>query len=181
MGNRTRTDMPPEATSIPTSVTEESPFTTWATEFTLGLERVGGRLGDVEKSVDRMGHEVRDSNVVAGRAASALERIAKADEERNELLKKAEETRIAEAKKAEEARIADAKEDKKIKEEWKKRLWESQPFQLLITGLVLAMFQSLCIAYLANALPSSIGDAVKHAAVRQDVSEIESSKEGKAP
>lgn len=104
------------------------PTMAWMSEVTLGLERVSGRQAAVEKSLDQLTTEVRDAAGASGAAAEALARIAKAEEDRLVLMRE----------QAREGR------------QWKERIWSSQPFQLLMTGVVMAVLQLLGVAYLAT-------------------------------
>ena len=83
------------------------------------VEGTKGQLSAVEKSIDGMEATVRSSAEVARRAGDALERIAKAEEERNRL----------------------AAEGSKQRADLFGRVWSSQPVQLLILLAICGLAQ----------------------------------------
>ena len=83
------------------------------------VESTKGQLSAVEKSIDGMEATVRSSAEVARRAGDALERIAKAEEERNRL----------------------AAEGTKQRADLFGRIWASQPVQLLILLAICGLAQ----------------------------------------
>jgi hypothetical protein len=142
MGTRTRTEVPQEEAADVTS--------NWMSEMTSGLIamresqhnilveiREGQRA--VEKSTDNLATEIREEMGNSRRSADALERMAKAEEERFKFEKE---------ERAERVKVE--KEERKIREDWKKRLWESQAVQILMLGVVLGFFQLIGFGYLVD-------------------------------
>jgi RNA recognition motif-containing protein len=150
MPNRTRTEVPPEEPTV--DVTSN-----WMSEMTSGLielrESQGAILVEiregqkaVEKSTDKLATEIREELGNSRRAAEALERMAKAEEER---LKLEKEDRAE--------RVKQEREDRKVREDWKKRIWESQAFQMFMLGLVMGFFQLVGFGYLVDRLAPENG------------------------
>lgn len=122
------------------------PTNQWMGEVTSNLIRVDERVGAVEKSVDGLSREVRESNSTSMLAARALERIAKAEEDRNDIERDA-------AKQA----LAAQKEADRNRDKWLTRAWETPAFQLLLTGTVYGILQLMGVAYLMNRLLGGAG------------------------
>lgn len=96
------------------------------------VESTKGQLGAVEKSIDTMEQTVRSSAEVARRAGDALERIAKAEEERNRL----------------------ASEQSKRRDDLLGRVWASPPFQLLLILAIAGIAQLVGLRWVVdNYLP----------------------------
>jgi hypothetical protein len=97
--------------------------------------------GDGLSDCDAHGTIVASSNATAAAAASALMRIAKAEEDRL-----AFETRMHEGK------LKTEREDKLRSDQWLQRVWSSQPVQLVVLGLVLALLQYLGVSHMITEL-----------------------------
>lgn len=115
---------------------------------------VGIREGQraVEKSTDKLATEIREELGNSRRAAEALERMARTEEERLTFEKEDRTERKEREKEEREVRVKQDREDRKVREDWKKRIWESQAFQMLMLGLVMGFFQLLGFGYLVNRL-----------------------------
>lgn len=122
-------------------VRSTDPVAAWMSEVTLLVEQLTGRLKAVEKSVDGVVSEVRTATDTAKMAAAALTRIAKAEESQAQTARD----------RLEGDRLQD-KNDRKNRDKWATRLWESPAVQMLLTGVVLAILQFLGVAYLATHL-----------------------------
>lgn len=120
-------------------LTADDPVSAWMTEMTLLVEQLAGRVGAVEKSVDGMRLEVRMATDTSKIAALALQRIAKAEEDRAET----ERERLEQEKK-------ERLENKRSRERWASRFWESPALQMLLTGLVLGVLQLLGLGWFAR-------------------------------
>ena len=127
MSSRTRGEGEPPSAADPTAK--------WMTEVTVGMVTHSGRIGAMEKSVDGLKGEVRASTEAAKAAVAALERIAKAEEERNR----------------------NEKDAAKARERWAERIWSSQPFQLLLLGIASAVVQLMGVAYIAHSIAGGTG------------------------
>lgn len=121
----------------PTGITEDA-ASVWMREVTLNMEQLSGRVIVVEKSVDTLAIEVRRATDVSQISAQALERIAKAEEERAAAAK--EQNKLT-------------RENQKLAERWAGRVWGSPAFQMLLTGTVMAALQFMGVAYIMNRLP----------------------------
>jgi hypothetical protein len=119
-------------------------------EVTLNMEQLSGRIVIVEKSVDNLISEVRRSGDVTNLAAQALDRIAKAEEDR------------ATGEKERNKILRDAG---RRSERWFDRVWETPATQLLLTGVVMAVLQFLGVAYMATKfqapLPAPVREGVE--------------------
>ena len=100
----------------------------WMTEVTEVVTTNNLRLEAVEKSTDA-------NTKTAERAIAALERLAKAEEDRNALDK--------------EARQA-AKDATDRRDRWMERLWNSPQFQMVFTGLAIVAMNLVGLAGLAH-------------------------------
>jgi len=144
----------------PTAVKERDlmdPVQEWMIESTRALERLGGRLEAVEKSVDQNTQATTAAAAAAGAAANALTRIAKVEEDRLAF-------DVANAK----AKKESDKEERGMREAWMNRLWTSQPLQLLLLGVVMVILNLLGVSYLADKfVPSVTPPAIESPAERR--------------
>jgi hypothetical protein len=120
------------------------PLSEWMLEMTAALERLSARVQATEKTVDQQGITLAVNTSTAAAAASALLRIAKAEEDR--LVFDRQQT--VSRKEAEAAA-------KLRSDQWFQRFWESQAVQLLFLGIVLALLQYLGVSQMMNELHSA--------------------------
>jgi hypothetical protein len=153
------TDEVPIPASAPTTPTPTDALGGWITEVTVGMERMVARQEAVEKSVDGLSKEVRAAEATAARAATVLERIAKAEEDRFLFMREEAERAAAAADRAAKAEEKNAARTLTAREEWRKRVWESPAFQLLIIGFVVSALNLLGVGYLAHSFGTSGGSA----------------------
>jgi hypothetical protein len=102
------------------------------TEVVMQLEASNGRLTANEKATDELRRVLGDNTKVAENAVRALERIAKADEER----------------------VATEKEATAQRGRWFDKLWASQPAQMLLIGFVIVVLNTFGAGAVSRYLPA---------------------------
>lgn len=147
MSSRSRTEPPRDPTDedAPPLILDGDPFKSWMGEVTIWLERLAARMKALEKACEQFADVVKRSTDVSVQTAGALDRLAKAQENANQL----ERERAAAAAKLD-------RERERSKERWLGRFWESQAVQILLVGLVVSILQFMGLGYFAANLEARI-------------------------
>lgn len=128
----------PARERTPAGAPEDSTYV-WMREVTSNMEHLTGRVSLVEKSVDGMSLEVRRATDVAVTAAAAMERIAKAEEDR-----------LREDRARNKFLAEQEKERARVREKWIERVLGSQTTQVFFAALLAGVLNLLGLSYVVR-------------------------------